>query len=133
MENKELDAWIAEHVMGWKFIDRRAAGYGDGPVVYETGDPNNPTYQGFYPSADSDAAMQVLEKCIQKRTESWDVHRPDATLVIHGPHKEWDNNWVIGSDAELTITAQAKTLPLAICLFAKLIFSKDAKTQGQPE
>lgn len=76
------------------------------------------------PSTDPAEAMVVLAKCAQKRAEAWDIHRPDATLVIHAPHPVWDNKWVIMSDAEGTIIATGETLPLAICKFAKEIFSK---------
>jgi len=70
------------------------------------------------------AAFRTLEKCAIKRTEEWNVYRPDATLVIHAPHAAWDNKWLVMSDPEGTISATAETLPLAICLFAKQLFSK---------
>lgn len=76
----------------------------------------------FQPSSKPAYAMDVLEKCAVKRTEEWNEYRPDATLVIHAPRKEWNMKWLVASDAEHTVIAEADTLPLAICLFAQKLY-----------
>lgn len=64
---RELDAFIAEKVMGWTIIDRVKMGWGKGPVVWDTGqDPedehSSPTYQDFRPSERITDAWLVVDK-----------------------------------------------------------------------
>lgn len=125
-ELRELDAWIAENVMGKKAISRDGQrptkGTEDDYFVREWIHISGslPRY-----TTDPASAMLVLEKCAEKRTaEGYDVYRPDATLCVSAPHPDWENKWVIMSDASGTSVAEAGTFPLAICLFAKQLFSK---------
>lgn len=58
MTNPELNAAIATRIMGWTQIDRRMMGWGEGPVVWSTGNARNPTWQWFSPATDlADARM----------------------------------------------------------------------------
>jgi len=121
-ELRELDAWIAEHVFGWwRPIPTKD--------IWKT--PANDVVMGApHYTTDPTPAMQVLEKCAEKCTEKWDQYRPEAQLCIFSPRPEWENEWVVQSDPESTIAAQAQTLPLAVAKFAKLLFSQ--KEDAQP-
>lgn len=100
MTNKELDAWIAKHVMGWKILPS-----GCFEKTTECGlddsDDFEPTTDGFY-------AMMVLKKCAER--ENVNVGR-------------WKETWVIGSPSVDLV--KAEPLELAICRFAKELFSKE--------
>jgi Phage ABA sandwich domain len=114
-ELRKLDAWIAEHVMGWLRVnsnekldhpqrfnvlpDRILIGQNMGHRIIE-----------YSPTTDPAAAMQVLEKCITGNT---------SIAINHGT-TGW---WVTDCDKKKNY-AIAETLPLAICLFAKKLFSK---------
>lgn len=105
---QELDAWIAEHVMGW--VKSKECDYGwitpVGKMKLET---ENYT-------TDPAAAMEVLRKCAFKRD-----------LIISCTASEW----IISDDLPeteiqdfVTNRVEAGTLELAICLFSKKLFSK---------
>lgn len=114
-ELDELNAWIAEHVMGWRRVDALYdLSYGQFYVHAEHGicALKNITEIGpFKPATDPAAAMGLLAKCAEKcavgirKGDKWDVY-------------------AIGSNVTFGI---ATTLPLAICLFAKSLFSKKAQ------
>lgn len=122
----ELDAWIAEHVMGWRWLlitatdklgsdqwyqlihpdekwpNRWQIQQVDGP------DGKHPDYTDlscFKPTTDPAAAMQVLEKCVAAR-KNIHIKWGDRCYCV------WDG-W---------FEAFAPTLPLAICLFAKKLY-----------
>ena len=109
-ELRELDAWIAEHVMGKNPIHRD-----DKPPTKGTEDDYFVVeYLAFSRSCplyttDPDAAMQVLEKC---------QHLTDVVVykTVQDKHGVRDDISDFAVDAE--------TLPLAICKFAKKLFSK---------
>lgn len=120
-ETRELDAWIAEHVMGWTWED-----YDDnnGKYLLSTDGFNYgvqhwnnhpPTYMNFLPRYTSNpgAAMGVLEKCIAKSMPCFqDSGGGNIRIFAHD-----------GLDGE-EFSVEAKTLPLAICLFAKELFTQ---------
>lgn len=126
---RELDAWIAEHVMGWKrvekFVDLSSSHFNvrDDGEVLAYGWPENLGIT-FAPTTDPAAAMAVLEKCAEKAYACIQKTRPgDSTLDrVHGHYnvRKLDRTgmWEPG------IIANAKTLPLAICLFAKKVFAR---------
>ena len=93
----ELDAWIAEHVMGWKESDiiKRPA---------------------MIPSFCSDpaAAMVVLKKCAEKCGINGIVIEPPVGGVL--------TDWFVAQNCTAMIY-HAPTIELAICLFAKGLFS----------
>lgn len=112
---RELDAWIAEHVMGWKlFRDGRnniAAEMPTGETCIVTA--NHPWDESdFSPTVDSAPAMEVLKKCVDVlygcNSFSLEVFRNGNHWVVRHP--------IYGSP-------HAPTLELAICLFAKQLFS----------
>ncbi len=65
----------------------------------------------FHPSTDPAAAMQVLEKCADKLDDPKKYNPGVSPITKSG------GQWWVGNQ-------HAETLPLAICLFAKQLFSK---------
>jgi len=125
-ELRELDACIAEHVMGWTKVagtnsldhpgrftvlaDRILIGQNMGARIIE-----------YNPTADPAAAMAVLEKCVAKCDESGDsvdisISTPDGGFEV--------GRMQVGFEWNIELNTKSKTLPLAICLFAKQLFSK---------
>lgn len=98
----ELDAWIAEHVHGFKKvrrdIDREITGYGF--------DANNKFTRLPSPTTSPADAMRVLEKCANECGT--------VKLVKIG-------NWWVNDGEEFE--GKSGSLPLAICLFAKKLFT----------
>lgn len=144
-ELREMDAWIAEHVMGWQWFRFRmkktdtaknaGKGYDRWQQLIPPGDNwhLHPKYnaikqpQGkgqyledetdlsmFKPTTDRAAAMEVLEKCIELRPDmrGVEIRRDSARWQV----ESWKKNWGISENAE--------TLPLAICLFSRKLFSQ---------
>lgn len=92
---KMLDAWIAKNVMGY-----------------------TPTYTREYmfcPTFLPDHAMKVLRECLKKMEPNGEH---DDTIMITLQRREWR----LCSNHIRRITASH--LELAICLFAKKLFSK---------
>jgi len=119
-ELRELDAWIAEHVMGWADVHMRQSGLvGYAPceprkVRTATGDGVSTTaaFTSEVPYyTDSADAMDVLKKCAEK-------HQHDIAIGTAGP-----TDWRVWA-GELNGATYASSLELAICLFAKQLFSK---------
>jgi hypothetical protein len=114
---RELDAWIAEHVM--EFVVNRNA-HGNLIAIDFNGDRftiehvYGVTGNTFNPSTDPAAAMMVLEKCIE-----------GGRCVAMDKDKAGNFN-VTSIDRECNgvFMVHAFTLPLAISLFAKKLFSK---------
>ena len=117
----ELDALVAEKVMGWKRIDRKVAGWGDGPQVWATGDDSedgSPTRQWFEPSTDIAAAWPVFEKLR--------MMLPAQEIMLY-----YCNGWNVGSLCQAGGTIEigdwcgeiepVATAPHAICLAAKAV------------
>lgn len=120
-ERRELVVFITERVMGLTRrpeTAQRALLPGEYDIVFENRILLH-TSRVFDPITNDADAMAVLKVCAEKRTREWDQYRPDATLVISSPRPEWNNKWIIMSDAEGTITAASDTFPEAIGLFAR--------------
>lgn len=128
-ELKELDAWIAEHVMGAKWesgkkSDRMILA---GEIIFMR-DKNELRAIGygikFSPTTDPAAAMQVLEKCAEGGLNKGDFKLPVSIF------RRGDLQWVVCENTEGEeftrdyVVVEATTIPLAICLFAKQLFSK---------
>lgn len=140
---RELDLWIAEKVMGWRWFRFRmkktetASNAGKGHDRWQQLIPPNDTWhlqakynavhqpQGrgryledetdlsdFRPTERGSDALEVLEKCFDK------VGLIDAHRVKMKPY-----SFCIGATYVTDSEVEAETLPLAICLFAKKIFS----------
>jgi hypothetical protein len=121
-ELRELDAWIAEHVMFYKRTEQPDSHTDAGdPLFWDSGKAvviSRPYFSAlhkkyahswskFGPTTDRAAAMAVLEKCVEIGLLSISMQG--------GSPRVWR------TDGELKIT-NAETLPLAICKFAKEIF-----------
>jgi len=111
---RELDAWIAEHVMGWKQSNSDFC-----QLVTQSGEQvGEPVCDPWSPTTNPAAAMAVWQSCLEKvSTKSIETYigvdeSPEYRPVVCITMKEMKN------------TVMADTLPLAICLFAKEIFSK---------
>lgn len=116
-ELRELDAWIAEHVMGLKLCHRIPAILQ--PDEYVLSIPSkivrakfssNET-KNFEPTTNPADAMAVLMKCAEKTESSNCIH---VGLL--------EKEWIVGHTFS-NIGVEAQTLELAICLFAKKLFS----------
>lgn len=94
-ELRELDCYIAENVMGWSNAEQ---------------DPNFKQDEPHY-TTDPDAAMQVLEKCLEREGIMPQITTAGKRFVwanpkVHEPYHD------------------AETFPVAICEYAKHLFSK---------
>lgn len=119
-ELRELDAWVAEHVMGWTDLEL----YQPPSEFMEEQQP--PFFRGMNKmcllwqsipncSTDPAAAMQVLEKCTKNCSKDC------KTISVR---ENGEGYMVFARDSYYREVAEAETLPLAICLFAKQLFSK---------
>lgn len=134
-ELRELDAWIAEHskeypdyhielnvfclrLLGWKLIRPRSK---FGPVLEGVLHGGEIYFSCPFVTRENDSAMQVLQKCAEKLFDSCEGTNICISKSVDG--------WIVdeittGQDYGTLIASTAETLPLAICLFAKQIFSK---------
>lgn len=123
MTNEELDAFCAEHVMGYQIISGPEGQ--SAPVVEMTSNSSLKTYQTFQPTICPAAAMMVLEKCAEKLEK--DSETTCTGVLICAPDKR-DPKWMVASNGDNPVTASASTLPLALAKFAKSLFeTKEGK------
>lgn len=118
---RELDAAVAERVMGWKPCDRVAMGWGDGPPVWLTGEDRSPTFQDFRPSEEVPHAWMVVESMRAKGklmslvqdSDGWYALVP--TEATHDFVRGTDHPTIelVGGEGETFV--HAKTMPLAVC------------------
>lgn len=111
---RELDDWLAERVMGWKLND---CGFWivNQQLYQSTGFmrfPPQPQYSMcdntyFNPHKNAACAFLVLKKCCEKQG-------PTSVSFCQG----FKDGWQCGNE-------RAETLELAICFFAKKLFSKE--------
>ena len=125
-ELRELDVWIAKELFGWDFSEK---GWCMSALQHRQ---MNGFYYGFPPDSiqykgcalphrapdyttDPAAAMQVLEKCAAKIAVSARQQDGGKWCV-----------WAVDDESykPKELDGYAETLPLAICLFAKKLFSK---------
>ncbi len=108
-ELRELDNYLATHVMGWTW-DGHAAGvwreYRNGPMA-------TPSFQ---PTTDPADAMEVLTKCMKQT----------AAITLFEHHSEI---FIGTDDTEIDVKIKADTLELAICQFAKRLFTHPNRKQ----
>lgn len=134
-QTHNLDAWIAVNVMGWipcrgdywlgavnpgKFnckiseATSWAFEYQGGNTCDDSGKTycGTETYQ-WNPSSDEECAMQVLTKCAEKLGRG---HAVEISMAIGG-------GWAVQSSRNVSDVEVAGTLPLAISLFSKKLYT----------
>ena len=117
-ELRELDAWMAEHVMGWRMVNH-LRDFCSGSFICNRGadclvwDWSHRGCNAWTPTTDPAAAFAVLEKCAARLGdfEHISINCCEGEFAIKMAHANWD--WI-----------NAPTLPLAICLFAKQLYSQ---------
>lgn len=109
---RELDAYLAEHVMGWKKVSSPQdlckgsflANKGADCIEYSSG--------RFKPSTDPAAALMVLEKAAAK-------------LAPHSLVISFENDqWYVFEGGNFMEAVKNDSLTLAVASFAKQLFSK---------
>ena len=117
-ELRELDAWTAEHVMGWKHVTKLAdfktdtfIGSHNG-IIVGSKDHNRAT--NWRPTSDSGNAMDVLKKCAENKMVGISIDSLGGQIEV----------WSI---VYPEFRAQSETLELAIAQFAKALFSQTTK------
>lgn len=135
---RELDDWIAEHVMGWletqnpddytadettQFYKHVANGQTQWHVIvgvpyrcthHPEGKPFQHSYKNFQPTTDPSQAMLVLEKCVYNLSPyvvTIAVSSTTGFFVCDTEHYRKD------------IRSSAETLPLTICQMAQKLFT----------
>lgn len=111
---RDLDALVAEKVMGWKRNKFSAGLSWDTPSGYRTWEPSS-FGSGFQPSVDIAVAWEVVEKIVTP-TRCVDVR---SLFAKTGPDP-WEcfvyDEMQDGDGVDVSVEAQ--TAPLAICLAA---------------
>lgn len=134
---RELDAFIAEHVFGWKWFAFKPVTPNTrrwtvllepaawqkrkgGKVVFAPHKDDERDIGSIeHYTTDPAAAMMVLERCAVKLAERF-VTMSRYGLVIFSPRGPI-RHWTI-RDEDKDIVANGETLPLAICKFSKQLF-----------
>lgn len=130
-ELRELDAWIAEYVLGYVWLpDHGRSGkfyLYDKPTPLDLKESKHglsPIEHGVHhrvPSFTTDAAeaLKVLEKCVFAIPTHHEIKigmARNGSFLVSVQYDDFEPNSHKDSNAD--------TLPLAICLFAKQLFSK---------
>jgi Phage ABA sandwich domain len=118
-EMRELDVWIAEHVMEWREVNclrdfcsgsfLRNADCDCLAFECQTGT--------WKPTTDPAAAMAVLEKCAEK-LRGMDISIRRRTVIGTGWLITWSGDYHNASE---------ETLPQTICAFARELFKEETK------
>lgn len=145
-EQRELEAWIAEHVMAWKetkepddFTEKeeivfyKHAAHGESEWRVVVGRPYlvrhakgvrkySHSYSNFYPTQVHGECVNILEKCRDRAAKLGD----HSIRIIM-----WDDSITISlvdnemmSNKHTTAAETLEKLPEAICLFAKKLFTE---------
>ena len=117
--DNELDAWIAEYVMGWRKVEGVLDVAGQCFIVRVDGVrfTNSPLREIFFrPTTDPADAMKVLKKCLNDQRE----------LCFGDPFisKDGADYWIRTVRHHQHVEGGATTIELAICLFARKLYSK---------
>lgn len=127
-ELRELDAWIAEHVMGRKLKHIASARKDDwywcpNNEKVMCGDRLNLPKRSFTPTEDPADAMAVLEKIaaipygvIIEQVHGHPIEKRTGNFRLTTHFLQGDNS---------RLETEAETLPMVICLFAKKLFGKE--------
>jgi hypothetical protein len=128
---RELDALVAERVLGWKLIDRIEMGWGEGPDVWDCTNGKDadecysPTRQHFAPSTDISAAWAVVER--MRENGFGPTLWSDSQFSM--PH--WYAHFDPPIGKTKGIEKQADTAPHAICLAALAAVAPAAAEGGR--
>lgn len=106
-EMRELDIWITTNIMGIAVTYEECKTFPGVKLPTIDGWKHPPQY-----TVERALAMEVLEKCAVR-----------CDIRVQEDNKEYA---VLASDEADMMYSRAKTLPLAICLFAKQLFSQSA-------
>lgn len=113
--NRELDAWIALNVFGWKLTNYETGKPASTPEDYEDASKNDGwTWDGtneaweWQPTTDPAAALEVLKRCAMK------IKFVNIRIVTDG------TSWRVFSD--LHSSGDQPTYELAIATFAMELF-----------
>ena len=117
-EQRELDAWIAENVMGLKVKWQKTFLQIDPWIIHPIKNGYTQEICRQY-TLDPAAAMEVLKKCV--------LRLGDTKFTIEFAASLWFVESYDSLNDSVEKTARAKTLELAICLFAKKLFTKGTK------
>jgi hypothetical protein len=132
-ELRELDGWIAEHVLGWKwfrYLKERSPEYSERRTLMDKPNRYVRKAKGAEPlaadafynipksSTDPSAALMVLKRCAKETVF------PILTGVkADGWYCELGVGVLTGGPTDIDDWKGQKTLELAICLFAKKLFA----------
>lgn len=128
-ELREQDAWIAVNLFGWIKTDvkchpsdnRTIGGFLYSPNGFNSDCNQASVVPGYH--YDLDAAMQVLEKCVQLLR---DQDREETVSVGCD-----DPYWIVEkTNCVPNLRVESNTLPLAICSFARKLTSSSADSAG---
>lgn len=111
---REMDAAVAERVMGWQWYDGLLCWYTPGCTLAEAR-----SRREWTPSTDPAAAWQVVEKLglsVVKSADGWYAIKPHD--IEHGSVRGTDHPTLTLIGAEGETFACAETMPLAVCLCA---------------
>jgi len=108
---RQMDAWIAEYVMGWKITV-----YSDGHIAFEDGSPYGRHEVHFKPSTNIAVAWEVVEKFAHRAINKTAAEMGFSAFGLTAyPSGGWECR--IGG---LKDSPVEKTVPLAICRAALL-------------
>jgi hypothetical protein len=120
----DLDCRVAEEVMGWKPDKTNGFGYPDGGDFYPPNkmhgvekilefDTDRVKTKPWSPSTDMNAAMEVVEKIINRKPAVFSVE------WTHGEENPWFAVFIFdGDDISSWAIGEADTIAEAICLAA---------------
>lgn len=108
-ELRELDAWIATNVMGWKIVKHKL-GF---KVLRLKGRADRALSDAPFYTRNAADALEVLKRCTDK------IGLIDLSKIKCEPF-----NYCIGATYITGCEAEAPTLELAIVLFARKLFGK---------
>lgn len=111
-ELRQLDCFIAEHVMGWNLHQESGSESFD---AWQRGKDHMEFVHRWMPTTDPAAAMMVLAQCTNETTATIRKQSSGEFCIWWTDSERMEEKYTIG-----------KTLPMAICRFAHALFSTQA-------
>jgi len=126
-ERKKLEQDVAFGVMGYQRWRRDCMHAAEGRTFWNPNtstrhrwlDDIGPLAEPWSPTTDPAAAMEVMKKCAEKCTVTAECDASKAQWLVAKLEDEWRGYGVVEANCKV-----APTLELAICLFAKQLFSQ---------